>query len=188
MPPPPPTVAQALGSFDRGKEIALPLQEVNPTVSAADLAPAAEKARTAVSAPIRLAYGETRWRVPRWRVAPLLALPSGGATEVSIGGRPAEQYLERLSAAVSHPPQDARFQVAASGKIVIRPSAPGLQLDLRRDGEGDRRRRVLDGPAHRDLVVRVANPQRTHRGREDDGDPRRRSPPTRRPTGARRAA
>ena len=38
--------------------------------------------------------------------------------------------LKRLSAAVSRPPRDARFQVTATGRIVIRPSAPGLLLDL----------------------------------------------------------
>jgi vancomycin resistance protein YoaR len=155
------TVAHALGSFDRGKEIALPLQEIMPAVSAEELGPAAEKARTAVSAPIRLAYGATRWRVPRWRIAPLLALPAGGSTDVSIGGRPAEQYLERLSAAVSHPPQDARFQVAADGKIVIRPSAPGLQLDLAATAKAIAAATFSADQRTANLVVRVASPQRT---------------------------
>jgi len=155
------TVARALGSFDRGSEIALPLREIMPAVSAEQLAPAAEKARTALSAPIRLTYGETRWRVPRWRIAPLLALPSGGGTDVSIGGRPAEQYLERLSAAVSHPPQDARFQVAASGKIVIRPSAPGLQLDLAATAKAIAAAAFSADQRTATLVVRVASPQRT---------------------------
>jgi vancomycin resistance protein YoaR len=155
------TVAQALGSFERGKEIALPLEEITPAVSAEELAPAVEKARTAVSAPIRLAYGDTRFRVPRWRVAPLLALPSGGGTDVAIGGRAAEQYLERLSATVSHPPQDARFQVAASGKIVIRPSAPGLQLDIAATAKAIAAAAFSANQRTANLVVRVANPRRT---------------------------
>jgi vancomycin resistance protein YoaR len=155
------TVVRALGSFDRGREIALPLQEVMPAVSAEELGLAAAKARTALSAPVRLVYGETRWRVPRWRIASLLALPSGGGTDVSIAGRGAEQYLERLSAAVSRPPQDARFQVAASGRIVIRPSAPGLQLDLPATARAIAAAAFSVGQRTANLVVRVANPQRS---------------------------
>ena len=126
-------------------------------------------------APLRLAYGETRWRVPRWRIAPLLALPSGGDTDVSIGGRPAEQYLERLSAAVSRAPQDAHFQVAASGKIVIRPSAAGTPARPARDGQGaSPRRRSRADRRTANLVVRVADPQRTTEAAKAMGITRRR--------------
>jgi vancomycin resistance protein YoaR len=154
-------VVHALGSFERGSRVELPLEEVAPSVDASQLGPAAEKARTALSAPLRLAYGETRWRVPRWRIAPLLDLPSGGATDVTIGGRPAEQYLERLSAAVSHKPEDAHFQVAASGKIVIRPSRPGLQLDLAATAKAIAAAAFTADRRTANLVVRVADPQRT---------------------------
>jgi vancomycin resistance protein YoaR len=154
-------VVHALGSFERGSPVELPLQEIAPSVDAAQLAPAAEKARTALSAPLRLAYGETRWRVPRWRIAPLLALPSGGVTDVSIGGRAAERYLERLSGAVSHKPEDAHFQVAASGKIVVSPSRPGLQLDLAATAKAITAAAFSTDRRTADLVVRVAEPQRT---------------------------
>ena len=123
-------IVQALAGFEREGSITLPVKEVDAKVSAADLADARQRATVALSAPLRLAYGETRWRVPRWRIAPLLNLPEGGSTEVTIGGRGAEQYLEKLSETVSRKPQDAHFQVASTGKIVIRPSEPGLQLDL----------------------------------------------------------
>ena len=126
-------------------------------VKGVDLAEAAAQARTALSAPLRSAYGETRWRVPRWRIAPLFQLPAGGATTVSIAGRPAEEYLERLSAAVSRKPQDARFQVTATGKIVDqairRPGSSSTSRRPRRRSRQQRSRR----PAHRQA-------RRTRRG------------------------
>jgi vancomycin resistance protein YoaR len=154
-------VVQALAVFERGAEVALPLAAVEPTVSGAELAGAAVKANTALSAPLRLAYGETRWRVPRWRLAPLLQLPEGGRTDVRIAGRPAERYFERLSAAVSRKPQDARFQVTASGKIVIRPSAPGLQLDVPATAKAIAAAAFSAERRTANLVLRVASPSRT---------------------------
>ena len=139
----------------------MPVQVVAPSVGAAQLVDAQQKATTALSAPLRLAYGETRWRVPRWRLAPLLELPDGGSTDVSIGGRGAERYLERLSAAVSREPDDARFQVAANGKIVIRPSAPGLQLDVPATAKAIEAAVFTSDRRTANLVVRVAQPART---------------------------
>ena len=155
------TVVAALAGLDRTERVALPVQVVAPSVRAAQLADAQRKATTALSAPLRLAYGETRWRVPRWRLAPLLELPDRGSTDVSIGGRGAERYLERLSAAVSREPDDARFQVAATGKIVIRPSAPGLQLDLLATAKAIEAAVFTSDRRTANLVVRVAQPART---------------------------
>ncbi len=154
-------VVESLASFDRGRPVALPVAATEPKVSGADLEGAAAQARTALSAPLRLAYGETRWRVPRWRIAPLLSLPAGGSTDVSIAGRQAEEYLERLSATVSRKPQDARFQVTAAGKIVIRPSAPGLQLDIPATVKAIAAAAFSADRRNANLVVRVASPTRT---------------------------
>ena len=154
-------VVQALGSLDRSVPVALPLAATEPKVSGADLAEAATHARTALSAPLHLAYGETRWRVPRWRIAPLLELPAGGGTSASIAGRGAEKYLERLAASVSRPPQDARFQVTATGKIVIRPSTPGLQLDIPATAKAIAAAAFSADRRTAKLVVQVAAPERT---------------------------
>ena len=54
------TVVAALSTFDRGKAVALPVETTEPKVKGDDLADAATQARTALSAPIRLSYGETR--------------------------------------------------------------------------------------------------------------------------------
>ena len=88
-------------------------------------------------------------------------LPAGGATRPSFGGRPAEEYLERLSAAVSRKPQDARFQVTATGKIVIKPSAPGLQLDLAATARAIEAAAFSADRRTAKLTVRVAQPTRT---------------------------
>ena len=138
-------------------------------VDAADLEEAAAKARVALSAPIRLAYGETRWRVPRWKIASLLTLPVAGNTDVALTGRGAEEYLERLSATVSRKPQDARFQVTATGKIVVRPSAPGLLLDIPATAKAIAAAAFSTDRRTAKLVVRVAEPARTTADREGDG-------------------
>ena len=155
------TVVAALATFDRGKAVALPLETTEPKVKGDDLAGAATQARTALSAPIRLSYGATRWRVPRWRIAPLLSLPAKGSTSVSISGRGAEEYLERLSATVSRKPEDAHFQVTATGKIVIRPSAPGLLLDVPATAKAIAAAAFSADKRTANLVVRVADPKRT---------------------------
>src|SRR5262249_45815942 len=76
----------ALAQYARPTTIALHVSVSRPAVTAARLVPVAAQARLAVSAPVRLAYGETAWRLPRWRIAQLLQLPSDGATAIVIGG------------------------------------------------------------------------------------------------------
>ena len=122
----------------------------------------ATQARTALSAPIRLAYGETRWRVPRWRIAPLLSAarrrhaptsrsPAGAPRRISSGSRPPSRASRRTRTSRS----------TATGKIVIRPSAPGLQLDVAGDGQGDRGGRVLGDHRRRTSSSASPSPQRT---------------------------
>ena len=62
---------------------------------------------------------------------------------------------------VSRKPQDAHFQVTATGKIVIRPSAPGLQLDVPATAKAIAAAAFSADKRTANLVVRVANPQRT---------------------------
>ena len=154
-------VVQSLGNLERHAPVVLPLTATAPRVASADLEKAAEKARIALSAPIRLAYGETRWRVPRWKIASILRLPVAGSTEVTVAGRGAEEYLKRLSTAVSRKPRDARFQVTATGKIIIRPSAPGLLLDLPATARAIAAAAFSADRRTANLAVRVAAPARS---------------------------
>jgi vancomycin resistance protein YoaR len=155
-------IVRALASLDRGRRtVALPL-EVDPvSVTAAELAPVAARARIALSAPVRLAHGETRWRLPRWRIAELLTLPTDGATKLAIAGPGAERYFERLSATVGRPPADAGFAVAGDGTVSVVPARPGLEVDVPRTSEAllaavvSRDRRIAQ------LAVKTSAPDRT---------------------------
>ena len=154
-------ILQSLGRLERGTPVALPLKATAPRVGAADLANAARKAHIALSAPIQLTYGETRWRVPRWKIASLLRLPVAGATTVTVAGRGAEEYLQLLSDSISRTPQDARFQVTATGKIAVRPSAPGLLLDIPATARAIAAAAFSADRRTASLTVRVAEAART---------------------------
>ena len=122
------TIVRSLARLDRGPTIPLPVSIDPVDVTAADLAPAARQARIALWAPVRLVYEETRWRLPRWRLAELISLPRGTSTELSIGGPKADAWFARMAKTVERPPVDATFRTA-SGAVSIVPSKPGLEID-----------------------------------------------------------
>ena len=123
-------IVRALARLERGGTVALPVRIDPADVSAADLAPAARQARLALSAPVRLEYEGTRWRLPRWRIAELLSLPADGKTQLAIAGPGAEAWFGKLRKTVEHAPVDAGFAVRASGAIEITPDKPGLAVDV----------------------------------------------------------
>jgi vancomycin resistance protein YoaR len=124
------TIVRALARLDRGTPVALPLHLDPVQVTAADLAPARRQAVTALSAPVRLVHEGTRWKLPRWRIAELLSLPTGGSTELAIAGAGAEAWFTKLRKTVEHAPVDARFEVPGGGKITIVPDEPGVGIDV----------------------------------------------------------
>lgn len=121
-------LVRALAGFAR-TPVGLPVRVTTPNVTAADLGPAQRQARVALSAPIRLDVGKTRWRVPRWRIAELLALPAGGSSALAVGGAAANAYFDRISALIAEKPRDADFRAHADGSVVVIPGAPGRELD-----------------------------------------------------------
>jgi vancomycin resistance protein YoaR len=123
-------IVRALARLERGNTVALPVRIDPVEVDAADLAPAAGQARLALSAPVRLEYEGTRWKLPRWRIAELLSLPAGGETKVAIAGAGAEAWFTKLRKTVEHAPVDARFEVGAGGEIRIIADKPGLGIDV----------------------------------------------------------
>ncbi len=123
-------IVRALARLERGGTVALPVRIDPADVGAADLAPAARQARLALSAPVRLEYEGTRWRLPRWRIAELLSLPAEGKTQLAIAGPGAEAWFGKLRKTVEHAPVDAGFAVRASGAIEITPDKPGLGVDV----------------------------------------------------------
>jgi vancomycin resistance protein YoaR len=119
----------ALASLERDGPVRLPVVQAEPRVVQGDLADAATAAQTAVSGPVTLTVGPTRFRLPRWRIARLLDLPNGGATGVSVSGPSAQRWLASLARSVDRAPRDATFRVV-SGGIELVPSRPGRTLDL----------------------------------------------------------
>ena len=127
-------IVAALASLDRNGPVRLPVRIDPVSVTAERLAPIAEQARVAMSAPVRLAYGETRWRLPRWRIAELLALPKGNTTKLSIAGPKADAYFRRLSRTVGREPSDATFAVTPGGIRVV-PAREGLEVEVPRTAQ-----------------------------------------------------
>jgi len=122
-------LVRSLATVDRSvPHVDLPLQIRAPRVRAAALARAAGQVRTALSAPVRLELGKTRWVLSPRRLAPLLELPAGGRTTLSIGGPAADDWLVRLGRRVEKPAKDATFAVDGS-QIHVVPSLPGTRLD-----------------------------------------------------------
>jgi vancomycin resistance protein YoaR len=118
-----------LASLDRvAGPVSLPLRTQQPRVRAAALARAAAQARVALSAPVQLVLGKTRWVVPRYRLAQLLQLPAGGRTSLQLGGTAADDWLRHLGARVAKAPKDATFAVDGKHVSVV-PAQPGVRLD-----------------------------------------------------------
>jgi vancomycin resistance protein YoaR len=151
----------SLVGFSRAP-VALPVEISQPDVTAAELALVAAQVETAVSGPVRLVRGETRWRLPRWRIARLLDLPENGATALAIGGPGADAYFERFRRQVNRAPRDAEF-VVANDRVSVKPARPGLRLDV-----AAARKAILAAalsPTDRTarLVVERSAPERTTR-------------------------
>lgn len=122
-------LVRELASLDRASgPVSLPLRTQQPHVRAAALARAAAQARLALSAPVRLVLGETRWVVSPHRLAQLIDLPSGGRTTLRIGGPAADEWLKRLGDRVAKPAKDATFAAGGTHVHVV-PAKPGIQLD-----------------------------------------------------------
>ena len=169
-------IVQALGGLRHPSEVTLAVASAPPRVTAASLTGAAQRARLAMSAPVKLMYEGTVWRLPRWRIAQLLELPAGGSTRLAIGGPAAEAYFAQLGKTVARKPVDATFRILAGNRIGIVPSKPGLGLDVVRTsrallaaavsshvGDSSRGLATIDTAASRTaaLVVRIVQPVRT---------------------------
>ena len=151
----------ALASLERNGAVPLPIRRDPQRVSADDLADAAADTRTAISAPVRLALGPTRWRIPRWRIAKLLLLPSDGETELRIGGTDADRFFARLSRRVNRPARDADFAISSANRVSVVPAHEGRALN--RDETSKRLLAAALSPSERlaGLVVATDRPERT---------------------------
>jgi vancomycin resistance protein YoaR len=123
-------LVRTLGSIERtGGGVALPVRTTVPPVTSAMLAPAARRARTALSGAVFLKGDARSWRLPRTRLAELLSLPRDGATRLAIAGPRADAYFRALSERVGKPPVDAGFEVSGDSVRVV-PARAGTELDI----------------------------------------------------------
>jgi vancomycin resistance protein YoaR len=154
-----PLVVHALASFTR-RTVELPVRIDRQKVAAGDLSSAQKQTQTALSAPVRLTLGPTRWRIPRWRIAGLLQLPANGSRELEVGGRGADRFFARLSKTVGKPPRDATWRVTTKGIHVV-PSRDGRALQ--RDPTEKALLAALVSPGDRTAQITVAHapPKRT---------------------------
>ena len=123
-----PVILAALVGFQQAP-VALPVRIDPVRVTAAQLAPVAAQARTALSAPVTVTIGLARWRLTPAQLARLLDLPHGGRTALRIAGPAADSYFGAMSRMVEHAPVDATFEATGSGVRVV-PSKPGTALDV----------------------------------------------------------
>ena len=154
-------IVRTLGQIERFSDTAaLPVAVTTPTVTTQMLAGAAESARIALSAPVVVKAAGRSFRLPRWRIAELLGLPTGGATSLTIGGASADAYFRALSQRIGRPPRDARFAVYGDAVQVV-PSRDGLEIDVPQAARAVLR--AATRPANRvaRLVVARAEPERT---------------------------
>ena len=153
-------VVQALASLTRSPHIALPVRVDPPRVNVADLETVAAQVRTAVSQPIRLAIGSTRFRLPRYRVAQFLDLPRGGTRDLRIGGPHANAFFVRLQKNLGRDPRDADFAVTSHGVRVVR-GEDGRAVDV--PATAERLLRAALSPINRvaPVVVKYTPPKLT---------------------------
>jgi vancomycin resistance protein YoaR len=155
-------IVSSLISLDRSPQ-ELPVRISQPQVRADDLSSALEQVRTAVSGPVRLTVGDTRLRVPRWRLSKILRLPGNGETTVAIGGDGATQFFKGLRAQVDRKPADAAFVVLPSDRVQVRPAKPGLQLDVSAAGRAILAAALSPTDRVAKLLVETAQPERSTR-------------------------
>ncbi|MEO5577361.1 MAG: VanW family protein [Gaiellaceae bacterium] len=153
-------IVRSLARLERGQPIALPVLLDPAEVTAAELAPAAAKARIALSAPVRLEYEGTRWRLPRWRIAELLSLPVAGATDMSIAGTGAEAWFAKLRKTVERPPTDASFRPVGDAVEIVA-AKEGLAVDVPATAKALLAAAVSPDARTATLAVRSAEAERT---------------------------
>ena len=153
-------VVGALAELERRGTVRLPLLTTPPRVTQAELAEAAVAARTALSGPVSLTAGPTRFRLARWKVAELLRLPSGGETRAAIAGPGASRWLASLARSINRAPRNATFGVVPGGIEVV-PAEPGLALDLEASRRAVERAAFSRTNRTAALVVSTAQPERS---------------------------
>ncbi|MEP6910673.1 MAG: VanW family protein [Actinomycetota bacterium] len=155
-------VVRALTGLARDP-VALPLKLDRPRVGTQDLAGAKVKAETALSAPVDLAYGTGSWHLTRIKIARLLALPTGGKTDLELAGPAASRFFSNLHKRVDHAPRNATFRVGASNVVQVVPAEPGRGIDVQMTTRSLLAAMLSSTTRRADLKVTTVAPERSTR-------------------------
>jgi vancomycin resistance protein YoaR len=155
------TIVRALASLKR-EPVGLPVRLDKPKVKAGDLTVAAAEVRTALSAPLHLTLGETRWNLRPARIARVLRLPADGRRGLHIGGAGASKWFTALARRIDKAPTDADWAIS-DGRVRVVPDRPGHLLDVPRSAKIIFRAALVTAPELRSakLVVERAEADRT---------------------------
>jgi vancomycin resistance protein YoaR len=153
-------VVRSLASFSRGP-VDLPMKVDSPHVQINDLTVVVAEVKTAVSAPVHLTLGTTRFSVGPGRIAQLLELPADGRRDLRIGGPGADKWFANLARNVDRAPADASWAISSTGIRVI-PDRPGYSLDVPRSARTLLRAVLVTEPTLRNatLVAQTTQAQR----------------------------
>ncbi len=156
------TIVRALASLKR-EPIGLPIEVDHPKIKAGDLTVAKAQVETALSAPVHLTLGATRWNLRPARIARLLELPADGRRELRIGGAGATKWLAALARRVDRPPLNADWAIGSNGSIRVIPDQPGQELDVEQSAQALFRAALVTAPDLRSakLVVHTKDADRT---------------------------
>ena len=156
------TIVRALASLKR-EPIGLPMDVDHPKIKAGDLTVAKAEVETALSAPVHLTLGVTRWNLRPGRIAGLLDLPSDGRRDLRIGGPGAASWFSALARRVDRPPTDADWAIGANGSVRVIPDQPGQQLEVDESAKALLRATLVTDPELRSakLVVHTKDADRT---------------------------
>ncbi len=148
------TIVRALASLRR-EPVGLPVRTDPPKVNAGDLKVAAAEVRTALSAPVHLTLGGTRWNLRPARLARLLDLPANGRRDLRIEGDGASDWFTALSRRVDKPAVDADWAISSSGTVLVIPDRPGYLLDVPNSASTVLRAALVTDPGLRSAKLTV---------------------------------
>ena len=152
-------IGEALAGFDRGSPVTLPVQVDEPEVTAPDLAPAAQKARNLLSAPVQVAYRKKHFVVEPVLMATFLTLPSNGKSDVGLGGHALTKYFNGLSKTFNRKPANAGYTLTSGGKPKVVPAREGRKLNVSASIDDLLAAALVTAPDRRNAALTIATAQ-----------------------------
>jgi vancomycin resistance protein YoaR len=153
-------IVQALASLERPLTVALPVKLDPPDVATTDLQPVAAEVRRAVSAPVTLVVGRTKFKLRPYRIAHVLDLPRAGAARLGITDFGRDSFLYRLRRSAERAPRNADFAPTRNGVRLV-PSRLGSTVDVAASGKALLRAALSPTRRVARLVTRSTQPKLT---------------------------